>query len=81
MAVQPTPHGDFHYEVVTHRRTGQERVHQYASEEPIEPGDVVRLEGRFWLIEEVDPRSDGPTRAFAKPARYRLRRSLARPSA
>jgi len=73
MAVQPTPHGDFHYEVVTHRRTGQERVHQYASEEPIEPGDVVRLEGRFWLIEKVDPSSEGPARACAKPARYRLR--------
>jgi hypothetical protein len=73
MAVQATGHGDFHYEVVARRRTGQERVHEYASAEQIEPGDVVRLEGRFWLIEEVEPSSDGPARALAKPARYRLR--------
>jgi hypothetical protein len=73
MVVQPTPHGDFHYTVVTRRRTGNERVHEFASENPLEPGDVLRLDGRFWLIASIEPADDGPARAFAEPARYRLR--------
>jgi hypothetical protein len=71
--VSASPHGDFHYEVVTVRRTGKERVHEYASEDPLAPGDVVRLDGRFWLIASVEPVEDGPARALAAPARYRLR--------
>jgi hypothetical protein len=55
------------YEIVASTRTGNERVHEYASDEPLEVGAVLRLEGRYWLIERVD----GP-RATAKPARYRL---------
>jgi hypothetical protein len=55
------------YEIVASTRAGTERVHEYASDEPLEVGDVLRLEGRYWLIERVD----GP-RATAKPARYRL---------
>ncbi|HMJ00387.1 MAG TPA: hypothetical protein VK488_11185 [Gaiellaceae bacterium] len=66
-------HGDFHYEVLTLRRSGQERLHPFASEDPLEPGDVVRLDGRFWLIAAIEPGEDGPARAVAKPARYRLR--------
>lgn len=32
------------------------------------------LEGRYWLVERVEPpEGDTPPRAFAKPARYRLR--------
>jgi hypothetical protein len=62
-----TEHGDHHYEVVVHHRSGREHVQQYASEEPLEVGDVVRLEGRYWLIENIDG-----ARATAKPARYRL---------
>jgi hypothetical protein len=61
----PTP---FQYEVAAHTRAGKERVHRYASEEPLEPGAVLRLEGRYWLVESVD----GP-RVEARPARYRLR--------
>jgi hypothetical protein len=45
MVVQPSPHGDFHYLVVTRRRTGKERVHEFASEDQLEPGDVLRLDG------------------------------------
>lgn len=56
------------YEVVVVHRTGKEHVHPYTTEEPIEPGDVVRLEGRHWLIERIEG-----DRAQAKPARYRLR--------
>jgi len=55
------------YEIVASTRAGKERVHQYASDVPLEVGAVLRLEGRYWLIERVD----GP-QATAKPARYRL---------
>jgi hypothetical protein len=33
---------------------------------------VLRLAGRDWLVEELDEPEDGPARATAKPARYRL---------
>jgi len=61
-------HGHFHYEVAVVHRTGKEHVHRYAREDLLEPGDVVRLEGRFWLVERIEG-----ARAQAKPARYRLR--------
>jgi hypothetical protein len=71
--VAPTEHGDFHYDIVASRRSGRERVHRFATEEPLQPGDVLRLEGRYWLLERIEP--DGVEvsgRAIAKPARYRL---------
>jgi hypothetical protein len=55
------------YEIVASTRAGNERVHQYASDVPLEVGAVLRLEGRYWLIERVDGLA-----ATAKPARYRL---------
>jgi hypothetical protein len=62
------------YEVIAQRRTGRELVHRYASDEPLEPGDVLRLDGRFWLVESVEANGDGELpRARARPARYRLR--------
>ncbi len=70
MVVERSPHGDYHYTVVTRRRTGLERVHEFASESPLRPGDVVRLDGRYWLIAELD---DAGARPIAEPARYRLR--------
>jgi hypothetical protein len=74
MAGELSPHGDYHYLIAVLRRTGKERVHEYASEEPLGPGDVVRLEGRHWLIEKIEPaEATAPARAQAKPARYRLR--------
>jgi hypothetical protein len=42
-------------------------VRRYVAEEPLAPGSVVALAGRYWLVESVD---DG--RAQARPARYRL---------
>jgi hypothetical protein len=62
-----TEHGDYDYEIVAPQRLGPERVHRYASNEPLEVGDVVQLEGRFWLIESLES-----GRAVAKPGRYRL---------
>jgi hypothetical protein len=61
------------YELVTHSPSGKERVHQYASDEPLTPGEVVQLRGRFWLVESLDEPAQGLGRAIAKPARYRLR--------
>jgi hypothetical protein len=64
----------FKHEVVAHRRTGKERLHEYATDEPLAPGAVLFLEGRYWLVERVEPQGGGlPVRAFAKPARYRIR--------
>ena len=60
------------YEVIAHTRAGTERIHPYASDEPLEPGQVLRLEGRYWLVESLEPDGE-PTRVLAKPARYRLR--------
>lgn len=57
----------YDYEVVAHHRNGREHVVQYASEDPLEVGAVLRLEGRYWLIESIDG-----SRAQARPARYRL---------
>jgi hypothetical protein len=56
------------YDVVGVHRSGKEHVHRYATEEPLEPGDVVRLEGGFWLVERIEG-----VRAYARAARYRLR--------
>jgi hypothetical protein len=60
------------YEVVAHTRLGKERVHRYASDEPLQPGEILRLEGRFWIVERAEPAGES-TRILAKPARYRLR--------
>jgi hypothetical protein len=62
-----TEHSAYHYEIVAPHPTGREHVHRYASDEPLEVGDVVQLEGRYWLIESLEA-----ARAFAKPGRYRL---------
>jgi hypothetical protein len=56
------------YEVAVVHRTGKEHVHPYTTEEPLELGDVIRLEGRHWLVERIVG-----DRARAKPARYQIR--------
>jgi hypothetical protein len=70
MVVERSPHGDFHYTVVTRRRTGLERANEFASETPLRPGDVVRLDGRYWLVARLD---ESQSRVVSEPARYRLR--------
>jgi hypothetical protein len=70
MVIERSPHGDFHYTVVTRRRTGLERANEFASETPLRPGDVVRLDGRYWLVARLD---ESQSRVVSEPARYRLR--------
>jgi hypothetical protein len=55
------------YTLVTHDRTAREHARPYTSQDPLEPGSVVLLGGRYWLVERVD---DGTV--HARPARYRL---------
>jgi hypothetical protein len=61
------------YEVVTVSSAGIERRREYTTADELSPGDVVLLEGRYWLIERVEaPNGETPVHAFAKPARYRV---------
>jgi hypothetical protein len=55
------------YEIVTHDRTGRERVHPYSSENALGPGSIVLLGGRYWLVERTDQ-----AHVQTQPARYRL---------
>ncbi|SRR5579884_4476888 len=55
------------YEIVTRDRAGRERVHRYRSDDRLEPGSVVVLADRHWLVERVED-----SRVEAAPARYRL---------
>jgi hypothetical protein len=59
------------YEIVTHNRAGSQRVHRYTTDDRLEPGSLVQLAGRWWLVVRLED-GDAP-RAHAKPARYRLR--------
>jgi hypothetical protein len=63
------------YEVVTRLPSGKERVQTYASDDSLAGGDVLRLGGRFWLVESIEePQGEtGLPHALAKPARYRIR--------
>jgi hypothetical protein len=64
----------YRYALKVRGRSGREHEREYASEEPLAPGDVIRLQGRYWLIQDVEAADDGePAPALAKPARYRLR--------
>ena len=64
----------FTYDVVTLDRAGRERHRRYSSEDALSPGDVIRLYGRDWLIERVEPDGDEVLgRLVVKPARYRVR--------
>jgi hypothetical protein len=56
------------YTVVTRNRAGKERTHTYTVAEALEPGAVIRADGRDWLVERIDGE-----RVFAEPARYRIR--------
>ena len=55
------------YELVTRNRAGHEHTRSYTSEEPLAPGSVVLLGGRYWLVERLEE-----SRAYAEAARYRL---------
>jgi hypothetical protein len=55
------------YELVHSTRSGSERVHPFTSQDELEPGSIVHVEGRDWLVDGLDG-----TRATLEPARYRL---------
>ena len=61
------------YVLVTRNRAGKERLHEYASERELVPGDVIVVEGRHWLVERVEDGDGATLRAYARPALYRLR--------
>lgn len=60
------------YEIVASGRAGVDRVFPWVADEELEPGSVVHVGGRDWLVYELDPAGER-TRALAKPARHRLR--------
>lgn len=55
------------YEIVTRGRAGREQVRPYHTDEPLAPGSVVLLRGRYWLVDQVEK-----SRGHAQAARYRL---------
>jgi hypothetical protein len=55
------------YKIVTHDRTGQERVRPFTSADALAPGAVMLLGGRYSLVERVERE-----RVYAAPARYRM---------
>ena len=62
------------YLAETHTRAGTGRVHEYTTEDALAPGAVLRLDGRYWLVEHLEQaETDAPERLVAKPARYRVR--------
>lgn len=62
------------YDLVTRVRAGHEHTREYVSERPLGEGDVIVFRGDRWIIDRVEEQagSNGPPRAFAEPARYRL---------
>jgi hypothetical protein len=60
------------YDIVASGRAGVERIYPWAAEEQLQPGSVVHVGGRDWLVSELDLTGDRP-RALARLARYRLR--------
>lgn len=62
------------YDVETRTRAGTSRVHRYTTEDALAPDAVLRLDGRYWLVERAEPAGEaGKERVIATPARYRVR--------
>jgi hypothetical protein len=55
------------YQLVHVNREGHERTHLYRSENELSEGDLVRTDGRDWLVDSVEG-----DRVRLEPARYRL---------
>jgi hypothetical protein len=60
------------YELVVAGRVGSERRYPWVADEELQPGSVVHVGGRDWLVHDLDLGAE-PVRALAKPARYRLK--------
>jgi hypothetical protein len=59
------------YELITVTAAGR-RSHVLQAEDAVTPGQTLVLEGRHWLVEDVEPARDASGRAYLKRARYRL---------
>lgn len=60
--------------VVARARAGRERRFRYVSEHALAPGSLAMLDGRWWIVEQLEPGAGGgAARCLAKPARYRVR--------
>jgi hypothetical protein len=55
------------YELVHVNRLGHELVHELVSDEELQPGGIVRSEGRDWIVDRIEG-----SRVMLEPARYRL---------
>ena len=55
------------YQLVHVNRLGHELAHAYSSETELAEGDLLRVEGRDWLVDGIDGE-----RVRLEPARYRL---------
>jgi hypothetical protein len=63
---------DYDVEIVS--RTGSRRTRPYTSETELRPGDVLRIDGRHWLVARLEPTEEGRRdRLIVTAARYRLR--------
>ena len=60
------------YEIVAVGRAGTERRYPWVTQEELQPGSVVRVGGRDWLVYELGEDGARPV-ARGKLARYRLR--------
>jgi hypothetical protein len=55
------------YELAHVNRLGHELVHPLLTEDELEPGSIVRAEGRDWIVDRVEG-----SHVMLEPARYRL---------
>src|SRR5919204_5227795 len=55
------------YELVHVNRLGHRLTHELVSDDTLEPGAIIRSEGRGWIVDRVED-----SRVFLEPARYRL---------
>src|SRR5919204_3200296 len=55
------------YEFVHVNRLGHRLTHELVSDDTLEPGAIIRSEGRGWIVDRVED-----SRVFLEPARYRL---------
>ena len=55
------------YELIHVNRLGHELRHELVSDDDLQPGGILRSEGRDWIVDRVEGNS-----VFLEPARYRL---------
>jgi hypothetical protein len=55
------------YELVHVNRLGHQLTHELVSDDDLEPGSIIRSEGRDWIVDGIEG-----SRVVLEPARYRL---------